>query len=230
MQINELIAALEKIGINGGIPQKTIKRWAYQGIISPPIPPTQKGRGHTGDWEEKSLLQAAGIWAMQQASASRLTVPEILNLRIMGDEIHKRGRCKCIYPNLNKLIEQSSPLQSLRLRQDSVDLDVPIELVDIGFDVFDDNPRHNVLYATYVCAKEKAWHSIHSSETWPIMKPAWTYLYYVEVQKDIETPEPYPQIELSYSLLEEAKQNKPFFFFDGRDARAVPEYQHPRGR
>lgn len=90
-------------------------------------------------------------------------------------------------------------------------------------------PLHDVLYATYVCAKEKAWHSIHSSETWPITKPAWTYLYYVEVQKNVisrpdETPEPYPQIELSYSRLEDSKQNRPFFFFDGRDARAVPEY------
>ena len=70
---------------------------------------------------------------------------------------------------------------------------------------------------------------IHSSETWPIMKPAWTYLYYVEVQKSLifrpgETPEPYPEIELSYSRLKASKQNKPFFFFDGRDARAVPEY------
>jgi len=33
-------------------------------------------------------------------------------------------------------------------------------------------------------------------------------------------------IELSHSRLEEAKdrKNKVFFFFDGRDARAVPEY------
>jgi hypothetical protein len=61
------------------------------------------------------------------------------------------------------------------------------------------------------------------------MKPSWTYLYYVEEQRSItfrpiETPEPYPQIELSYSRLEESKQNRLFFFFDGRDARAVPEY------
>ena len=60
------------------------------------------------------------------------------------------------------------------------------------------------------------------------MKPAWTYLYYVEVQKSLifrpgETPEPYPEIELSYSRLKASKQNKPFFFFDGRDARAVLE-------
>jgi hypothetical protein len=33
-----------------------------------------------------------------------------------------------------------------------------------------------------------------------------------------------PPDTASYSRLEESKQNRLFFFFDGRDARAVPEY------
>lgn len=167
---------------------------------------------------------------MQHASTTRLTLPELLHLRIMGDEIHKNGRCKCIYPDLNKLIEKSSPLQSLRLRQDAVEVQIPLESVTIGFDVFDDNSRHDALYATYVCAKEKAKRSLHYAERWPITKPTWTYLYYVEVQRGVlfppdETPEPITLIELSHSRLEESKdgKNKVFFFFDDRDARAVPE-------
>ena len=229
MRINELVEELKKIGITNRISQKTIKRWAYQGIISSPRPATLEGRGHTAHWGEKSLLQAAGVWAMQQMSITRLTVPEILTLRIMGDEIHKRGRCKCSYPDLNKYIEKSSPFQSLRLRQDAVDVQIPLESVTIGFDVFDD-PRNDALYATYVCAKEKARHSIQDAEIWPITKPTWAYLYYVEMQGTMvfrpdEAPEPFPNIELSHSRLEEAKdgKNKIFFFFDGKDARAVPE-------
>ena len=231
MRINEFVEELTKIGISSRISQKTIKRWAYQGIISPPRPATLGGRGHTAHWREKSLLQAAGVWAMQQASTKRLTVPKLLSLRIMGDEIHKNGRCKLIYPNLNEYIEESSPLQSLRLRQDTAEVQIPLEKVTIEFDVFDDDPRHHDLYSTYVCAKEKAKHSPHDAEIWPITKPTWAYLYYVEMQGTMvfrpdEAPEPFTMIELSHSRLEEAKdrKNKVFFFFDGRDARAVPEY------
>lgn len=231
MRINEFIDNLEKIGITRGISQKTIKRWAYQGLISPPSPAKRGGRGQAAHWHEKSLLQAAGVWAMQQASTTRLTVPELLHLRIMGDEIHKNGRCKLKYPNLNKYIEKSSPLQSLRLRQDTAEVQIPLEKVTIEFDVFDDDPRHHDLYSTYVCAKEKAKHSPRDAEIWPITKPTWAYLYYVEMQGTMvfrpdEAPEPFTMIELSQSRLEEAKdrKNKVFFFFDGRDARAVPEY------
>jgi hypothetical protein len=61
MRINELIDRLEKIGISAEIPPKTVKRWAYQGIIKPPDPARLPGRGHAARWSEDALEEAAAI-------------------------------------------------------------------------------------------------------------------------------------------------------------------------
>jgi len=232
--MEEFKEGLQQIGAD--VSEKTLRRWGdidiitdhqrYSGEFRP-----GRGRGNVEDWPEESLLQAAGVLAIQNASAKRLTVPELLNLRILGDEIHKRGRCKLFYPDLNELIERNSPLQSLSFRQDAVDLPIPAESVTVVFDVFDDDPRHRRLYANYVCAKEKAWHSLHDKERagpWLLTEPVWAHLYYSEetvIHHDGHLPDSYPQIFFSHSRLESKEgKDEPLFFFDGKDARAVPEY------
>jgi hypothetical protein len=231
MRREELKERLQQIGAD--VSEKTLRRWGENGIIKDHRKGLSgKGRGNAEDWPEESFLQAAGVIAMQQASTTRLNVSELKSLRMMGDEIHKRGRCKPTYPHLRKLIEMISPLESLRLRQDFVNLPMPKECVTLAFDVDDEDPRHHDLYATYLCAKEKARHSLldEQAEPWLITEPARVHLYYIQGRTSVtlrpsETPDLYFYVGLSHSRLEESKNGKddPIFYFDDRDARAVPE-------
>jgi hypothetical protein len=235
MRREELKERLQQIGANAS--EKTLRRWGETHIIGDHLPYSGtfrpgRGRGNAEDWPEESFLQAAGVVAMQQVSATRLTVPELRSLRITGDAIHKRGLCKPIYPDLTKLIEMTSPLQSLRLRQDAVGLYMPKDFVTLAFGVNDKDPRLHELYATYICAKEKARHRLadEHAEPWLITEPARVHLYYIQGRTSVifrpsENPDPYFYVTFSHSRLEESKNGKddPIFYFDGRDVRAVPE-------
>jgi hypothetical protein len=64
MNIEEFTARLRKLGLD--IPAGTLRRWAAEGLISPPQR-TQNphGRGRLSNWPEATLEEAAACWAVR---------------------------------------------------------------------------------------------------------------------------------------------------------------------
>jgi len=64
MNIEDITTRLHSLGVD--IPPGTLRRWAAEGLISPPQR-TQNphGRGRLSDWPEASVEEAAACWALR---------------------------------------------------------------------------------------------------------------------------------------------------------------------
>lgn len=73
MDIDELQSRLRRLGVD--IPQNTLKRWAYDGMIPRPRRYKKgkgKGKGRAVSWDRTTIADAAALWAVRNACHRKL--------------------------------------------------------------------------------------------------------------------------------------------------------------
>jgi hypothetical protein len=228
MDIDEVRARLHAVGVD--IPQNTLKRWAYQGLIPRPDRCKHgKGSGKKGravSWDEDAVAEAAAVWAVRHSPRISMRPKRQLVPYIKHSVDHIYNSPFAVYELRGGSDEwQSKPYQSI----------IKIELPYDQYPSLKKQPEPDVwqsLLTTWIAAKEKAKHG------WPIKEPAkvlfhWTTKKIVEQQAKRGWPikEPVlfhwttkkiveqPTYDLSKISLEGAESDEVGFLIDEVDAR-----------
>jgi len=174
MEIDELQSRLRRLGAD--IPQNTLKRWAYDGLIPKPRRIKHgKGSGKKGravSWDPAAIADAAALWAVKEATSRKL--------------LPSKKRIDVIKHAVFHVYESPFAIYSLR----NGDTAVSVKFVDEGFPGLTLFPGKtlpnrsdtlNSLVVVWICAKEKA------RRRKPILQPVRVMMHWKPVEKIKDT-------------------------------------------
>jgi hypothetical protein len=176
MDIAELRSRLCRLGVD--IPQNTLKRWAYDGLICRPHRIKHgKGSGKKGravSWDRAAIADTAALWAVKEASSRKL-LPSKKRIDVIKHAVFH------VY---------NSPFAIYSLDPSDEAADVTVKFVDEGFPgltlfpgrtLQDRSDTLNTLVVVWICAKEKA------RRNKPILQPVRVTMYWKPVEKIADT-------------------------------------------
>lgn len=187
MDLEQFQSQLHKLGAD--IPQGTLKRWAYDGLI--PRPKRYKkgkggGRGRAASWDRAAIADVAALWAVRNAGGHKLlqSKKRIDVIREAADIFH--GDQYPSYHTAPLYKDPTTPWQSLKIEfTDELEFwDEYGYYVPPGMKVF---PRKNIserqqamnaLISAWICAHEKARNGM------PLQKPARVIIHWRPIIAD----------------------------------------------
>jgi hypothetical protein len=199
MDTEELQARLHAVSVD--IPQNTLKRWAYQGLIPRPHRYKHgKGSGKKGravSWSEGAVAEAAAVWAIRHSPHISMLPKRQLIPYIKHSVAHIYGEPSFAYALPSDAQKGTYKDITTTFGYDQY---TNIETPQPDYTVWD------ALLKTWIVAKEKA------KCGWSIKAPAKVIFHWTQ------KAEPYTY-DLSKISLEDADSDEIIFLFDEVDAR-----------
>ncbi|MEI7827759.1 MAG: hypothetical protein WCI87_08215 [Euryarchaeota archaeon] len=158
MNLKQFQSQLRKLGVN--IPQGTLKRWAYDGLI--PRPKRYKkgrggGRGRAASWDRAAIAEVAALWAIRNAGGHKLlqSKKRIDVIRHAADYLF-RGERSLMFDPIILLTDPNATWQSVKVRY--INENFPASDLELfpGKNLTEQSDALNTLVVAWICAKEKA--------------------------------------------------------------------------
>jgi len=182
MELEELQSQLRELGVD--IPQNTLKRWGYDGLI--PRPERYKHgkgsgkKGRAASWSEDAVTDAAAVWAIRHNKIIKMALLRKLIPYIKHSALHVYEYPTAVYAR--PVADPNHPTQRATYRD--IMMTLPYDHYrDIEIPQPDEATWHSLL-TTWIAAKEKAKHGCPINEKvqvifhWSSMKKdeqSWTF-------------------------------------------------------
>jgi|GEM_PF-581008 hypothetical protein len=154
MDLEDLQSKLRELGVD--IPQNTLKRWGYDGLIPRPERykhgKGSKQKGRAASWSEDALTEAAAIWAIRNGKIIKMALLRKLIPYIKHSALHVYEYPMAVYAL--PVADPNRPTQRATYR--SIIMTLPYDHYrDLEIPQPDQATWHSLL-TTWIAAKEKA--------------------------------------------------------------------------
>lgn len=154
MDLNELQSRLRELGVD--IPQNTLKRWGYDGLI--PRPERYKHgkgsgkKGRAASWSENAVIEAAAVWAIRHNKITNKAPSKKLIPYIKHSVLHVYEYPTAVYTP--PVTDSNDPTQRATYRD--VKMTLPYDRYKNIEVPQPDETMWHFLLTTWIAAEEKA--------------------------------------------------------------------------
>jgi len=154
MELGELQSRLRELGV--GIPQNTLKRWGYDGLI--PRPERYKHgkgsgkKGRAASWSEDAVTEAAALWAIRYGKIIKTALLRKLIPYIKHSALHVYEYPMAVYAL--PIADPNHPTQRATYRD--IIMTLPYDHYKNAEITQPDQATWHSLLTTWIAAKEKA--------------------------------------------------------------------------